>query len=116
MLGKAGDEVTDAAGGLMEWWPIDWLNLAQQRVFGAYQPRISAILFKVNVLCAGAYTIVAIWVADGARVRGSAPLIARKEFKDMNVPLTQDNQVLEVIASQGGRPVQRNVDYFDPIL
>jgi hypothetical protein len=50
------------------------------------------------------------------RVRGNAPLIARKEFKDMNVPLTRDNQVLEVIASQGGKPVQRNVDYFEPIL
>jgi hypothetical protein len=50
------------------------------------------------------------------RVQGNAPLIARTEFERMGVVLTPDNQVLEVIASQGGKPVPLAVDYLERVL
>jgi hypothetical protein len=50
------------------------------------------------------------------RVQGNAPLIARTEFEKMGVLLTPDNQVLEVIPSQGDKPIQRDVDYLERVL
>jgi hypothetical protein len=50
------------------------------------------------------------------RVQGNAPLIARTEFEKMGVLLTPDNQVLEVIPSHGGKPVQLAVDYLERVL
>jgi hypothetical protein len=50
------------------------------------------------------------------RVQGSAPLIARTEFEKMGVSLTPDNQVLEVMPSQGGKPVLLTVDYLERVL
>jgi hypothetical protein len=50
------------------------------------------------------------------RLQGNAPLIARTEFEKMGVLLTPDNQVLEVIPSQGGKPVHLTVDYLELAL
>jgi hypothetical protein len=50
------------------------------------------------------------------RVQGNSPLIARTEFEKMGVLLAPDNQVLEVIPSQGGKPTQLTVDYLERVL
>jgi hypothetical protein len=50
------------------------------------------------------------------RVRGHAPLTAQTEFEKMDILLAPDNQVLEVVPSQGGKPVQRNINHLEWVL
>jgi hypothetical protein len=48
--------------------------------------------------------------------RQSRSLIVQSQFKKMGVLLTPDYKVLEVIPSQGGKPVQRSEDYLEIAL
>jgi hypothetical protein len=50
------------------------------------------------------------------RVQGSTSLIVQSQFRKIGVLLTRDYILVEVIHSQGGKPVQLAVDYLERFL
>jgi len=50
------------------------------------------------------------------RVGTSASVIAGKEFERLGVPLAPDYQLLDVVPSHDGKPVQSHVDYLERVL